>query len=69
MPKFVITTRSTFENVYIIEAPDYTSAYLKVEDGDIDFFQQHLGEEIIKHYTTDKPVEEVIKGVREEGYW
>jgi len=47
--RFTIKTRSTFEHVYIIEAPNEEDAISIVMNEAVppDFYQKHLGEKII----------------------
>jgi hypothetical protein len=45
--KFLVKTRSIFENVYEVEADSYTEAAALVESADPpDFYQKHLKEDV-----------------------
>ena len=68
MPLFEVKTRSTFENVYHIEADTVEDAKLAVINECIsDFYQKHLGEGVI---SADIAADESAAtcALREQGY-
>jgi len=67
MPLFKITTRSTFENVYLIEADSDKEALNIVDLECIDFFQKHLAEEPIACIDVDT-FEGLADELRKLGY-
>ena len=76
MPLFEITARSTFENVYLIEADNREDAELRVNDNNDppDFFQKHDGEniiagtELIEGDPSENDIEIAITSIRNRGY-
>lgn len=67
---FEITTQSTFENKYLVEATSQAEAEGKINHDDACFFQKHLGEPIMKVKVVKKDNrEKAIKKIRKQGYW
>lgn len=73
MTIFVIKTRSTFENVYIVEADSLAEAKSAVmDDGNPpDFYQKHLGEVVVDTESkfSDTLRCDVIKDITGKGYF
>lgn len=67
----VITTRSTFENVYIVEADTEAEAITLVQDeyNPPNYLQKHLGEKVYKTYVSPLDYNETYKQIDSEGYW
>ena len=76
MALFEIVTKSSFENVYLVEADSADEASAIVYDGDLapDFFQKHLGE-TIEHLTdlcsgtvAESEIELFTSAIKNRGY-
>jgi hypothetical protein len=69
--RYVIKTQSTFENVYVIDAPSEEAAKDKVRDNidPPDFLQKHLGENIIEvTVSTSKKRDTTVRKITKQGY-
>jgi len=67
--KYLVRTKSCFSNIYIVEAENEEAAKAKVLDDDADFYQQHLGEEVVHCDVTVDSEDAIIKGLRDKGYF
>ena len=71
MPKYQIITRSTFENVYLINAPTKNIAISIVQNRENppDFFQKHIEEEIVEIIEElSLNEEDFVDNLRKAGY-
>lgn len=76
MPLFEVTTKSTFKNVYLIEAASRDDASALVMNGEppADFYQKHLGEfvesniQLVDGVTSDS-VSEARTSIHNRGYF
>lgn len=67
---FEITTQSTFENKYLIEASSQAEAEGKINHDDAGFFQKHLGEPVVKVKVVKKGNRsKAVRKIRKQGYW
>ena len=68
---YKIVTKSTFENVYHVEAETEESAIdIVLNSGDsLDFFQKHLGEEITSIEKVNVTREDIVDALRKAGYF
>lgn len=71
MPKFIITTHSTFENVYVVDADTREEAADLVNDGanDFDFYQKHVGEPIVDICTSQDSDETIQAKLVDDGFF
>ena len=69
--QYIITTTSTFENVYVVDAPDEDTARDAVmNDGNPpDFYQRHLGERVTAVDTSTQSYADAVKDLRDRGYF
>jgi len=65
--KYLVVTRSTFENVYEIEASSADEAAGLIDD--FNFYQKHIGEPVIRVAETPLSHEEVHQTLVENGYF
>jgi len=67
--KYIVKLKSTFENVFVVDADNSVDAIAKVEGEDFpDFWQKHTGERVMKITSSKKSKEEIIKKLRTKGF-
>ena len=69
MKNFEVVTRSTFELRYFVEAETFEEAKEIVGYGEIDYVQEHLGEEVISANETQETDTEWLVRQHFEGYY
>ena len=67
MPTYIVTTKSTFENVYKVEASSEIEAKAMLDDI-YNFYQKHIGEDIIDVSIKD-PDTDHHKDMLNKGYF
>jgi len=67
MPTYIVTTKSTFENVYKVEASSEIEAKAMLDDT-YNFYQKHIGEDIIDVSIKD-PDTDHHKDMLNKGYF
>lgn len=69
--KFKIITKSTFENVYYIEASSKDEAINEVMNtlNPPDFFQKHLGESVVSINEETLSKTDLVNELRKAGYF
>lgn len=65
---YLVVTRSTFENVYKIEATSAEEAANSIVDDNYSFYQKHLGEPVIRVAATPLDSSEIHASLIENGY-